>query len=51
MSQLQMAWLFRYAASGHPYFIPNTPLSRYFYKVFEDKGGMTPAISKKIAFG
>jgi len=51
MSQESMAHLQRFAPAGHPYFDKtNGDLSEYFYKVFREKGGMTPEISKSIGW-
>lgn len=49
MSQFAMATLWRRAPSGHPYLQGET--GEYFKKVFfEEKGGFTPEISKKIGW-
>ena len=46
MSQEEMARLWRFAAPGSPYLQGET--GEYFAKVFKDKGGFTPKISKRI---
>jgi hypothetical protein len=48
MSQMEMASLWRYAPSGHPYFDTSKPFSKVFDKRFEKLGGFTPIISKTI---
>lgn len=51
MSQIDMAKLWRFAPSGHPYFdCRNKEVFEYFKKKFEEKGGFTPAISKAIGW-
>ena len=51
MSQESMAWLQRFAPSGHPYFEKtNGDIAEYFNKSFQSKGGMTPEISKNIGW-
>ena len=44
----QMASLWRFAPSGHPYFDTNLPLFEVFNKRFKELGGMTTAVSKAI---
>ena len=51
MTQLEMARLWRFAPSGHPYFDSRLPLHDYFAKRFAKLGGMTPTISKQIGLG
>jgi len=51
LSQTDMARLWRFAPSGHPYFDNTNPLSEYFKEKFQEKGGMTPEISKQIGWG
>jgi len=46
MSQYEMAYLWRFAQVGEPLFQGDT--GEYFTKVFQEKGGMTPAISKSL---
>jgi len=47
MSQYEMARLWRFAPPGHPFFQGET--GQYFKHVFfEEKGGFTPAISKRL---
>ena len=50
MSHTEMAALWRFAKSGHPYFDMTTPLAAYFQTRFTDLGGMTPEISKAIGW-
>lgn len=47
MSQEDMARLWRFAPSGHPYFDRTNPISEYFSKRFK---GFTPEISKSIGW-
>lgn len=49
LSQREMAHLIRYAPVGHPYFnSSNGDLPQYFQAKFQEKGGMTPQISKSL---
>jgi hypothetical protein len=48
MSQEDMASLWRFAPSGHPYFRSDLPLFEHFQKRFK---GFTPELSKKIGWG
>jgi hypothetical protein len=48
MSQIEMARLWRFASSGHPYFDNNLPYFAIFKKRFEKLGGFTRCISKAI---
>lgn len=51
MSQIRMAFLLRFSPSGHMYFNDNNgDLPDYFAKVFIEKGGMTPDISKMLGW-
>ena len=52
MSQYDMAKLWRFAPSGHPYFdSTNGDLAEYFKnKFFNEGGGFTPRISKFIGW-
>jgi hypothetical protein len=50
MSQEDMASLWRFAPSGHPYFDNTIPLYAVFKKRFDELGGFTPEISKKIGW-
>lgn len=51
MTHLQMARLWRFAKSGHPYFDNrNGDLYDYFKAKFDEKGGMTTAVSKAIGW-
>lgn len=51
MSQEEMARLWRFAPTGHPYFDRRLPLFEYFEKRFKELGGFSPTISKKIGWG
>lgn len=48
MSQYEMARLWRFAPTGHPLLEGDT--GQYFAKVFKEKGGMTPGISKSLGW-
>lgn len=49
LSQQDMAHLYRFAPSGHPYFDnTNAEVSNYFSERFKHLGGMTTEISKLI---
>jgi hypothetical protein len=48
MSQIEMARLWRFAPSGHPYFDLSKPYFKIVKKRFEELGGFIPAISKAI---
>lgn len=48
MTQMDMARLWRFAPSGHPYFDTALPLHEHFAKRFKSLGGFTPTISKAI---
>jgi len=49
MTQVEMARLWRFAPIGHPLFAGDT--GDYFRKVFfEQKGGLTPAISRELGW-
>lgn len=50
MSQEAMASLWRFAPSGHPYFDNTLPLYAEFKRRFDELGGFTPEISKKIGW-
>lgn len=47
MGREEMARLWRFAPSGHPYF-KTGPVYDYFNERFTSLGGMSPEISKKI---
>lgn len=49
MSQFEMASLWRFAETGHPYFDRNLPYFEVFNKRFKELGGFTPEISKAIS--
>lgn len=49
MSHEEMASLWRFAPSGHPYFDNRLPYYRHFERRFlKNFGGFTPEISKRI---
>lgn len=48
MTHIEMARLWRFAPSGHPYF--EGELYQYFKNRFDSFGGFTPAISKSIGW-
>jgi hypothetical protein len=48
MTQIQMAKRWRFAVVGDPLLQGDT--GDYFAKVFNEKGGMTPGISKMIGW-
>ena len=49
MSHEDMCMLWRYSASGHPYFDNTKPYAKVFKdRLFKHFGGFTPEISKKI---
>ena len=48
MSQMDMASLWRFAPSGHPYFDNTLPLHKHFEERFKELGGFTTEISKRI---
>jgi hypothetical protein len=48
MSREAMCRLWRYAPSGHPYFVTGTEVWEHFDKRFKELGGFSPAISKMI---
>ncbi len=50
MSHLEMVSLWRFAPSGHPFFDDRYPLYIIFKKRFDELGGFTPEISKKIGW-
>lgn len=50
MSHIEMARLYRFAPSGHPYFNTELPYVKFFMKRFNELGGMTPEISKLIGW-
>lgn len=50
MSQTEMARLWRFAPSGHPYFDSTKPFFKIFKERFDNFGGFTPAISKTIGW-
>ena len=50
MTQISMAYLWRFAPSGHPYFDTTKPYFEIFRNRFNEIGGMTPEISKEIGW-
>lgn len=48
MSQLEMARLWRFAPSGHPYFDMRKPYYKIFKERFDKLGGFTPGVSKTL---
>lgn len=50
MSHLEMARLWRFVPSGHPYFDTTKPYFNLFEKRFREFGGFTPEISKKLGW-
>lgn len=50
MTQMEMASLWRFSPSGHPYFDSTLPYYEIFKKRFSELGGFTPAISKAIGW-
>ena len=50
MSQMEMAWIYRFSPLGHPYFDNQLPYSKVFHKRFDALGGFTPEISKALGF-
>lgn len=50
MSHADMARVYRFSPSGHPYFDRRLPLNKRFMERFSELGGMTPSISKQIGW-
>ena len=50
MDREDMARLWRFAKSGHPYFVNDSELYKHFVKCFKELGGMSPEISKRIGW-
>jgi len=50
MSREEMAQLWRFAPSSHPYFDTTFPLHAVFKKRFKELGGFSSRISKKIGW-
>lgn len=48
MTQFEMASLWRFAKNGHP--LLSGDVGEYFSKVFKEKGGFTPKISKELGW-
>lgn len=51
MSRIEMATLWRFAPSGHPYFDSSKPYYEIFKSRFDNLGGFSPEISKAIGWG
>ena len=51
MSQRDMATLWRFAPSGHPFFDSSLPYFELFSARFKELGGFNPQISKAIGWG
>jgi hypothetical protein len=51
LSREEMCRLWRFAPSGHVYFISGTEVHEHFDKRFKELGGFSPEISKKIGWG
>lgn len=47
----EMARLWRFSPSGHPYFVMGSPLWEAFEKRWKEFGGMNPTLSKKLGWG
>ena len=50
MSQTGMAYLWRFAPAGHPWFDSTKPFFKIFEERFNKLGGFTPSISKSIGW-
>lgn len=50
MTREEMCRLYRFAPSGHPYFVTGTEITDYFDKRFKELGGFSSEISKKIGW-
>ena len=50
MSHEQMCYLWRFSPSGHPIFDSSLSLFEIFNEKFQQLGGMTTEISKKIGW-
>ena len=50
MSRFNMARLWRFAPSGHPFFDNTLPLFEIFKARFDSLGGFSPAISKELGW-
>ena len=50
MSQIEMARLWRFAPSGHPYFDSTKPYFKIFEERFNKLGGFTSEISKNLGW-
>jgi len=50
MTHMEMAMLWRFAPTGHPFFDHTLPYYAIFKKRYDEFGGMTPEISKKIGW-
>ena len=50
LTHSEMAQLWRFAQSGHPYFDNRFPLFEYFKARFDKLGGMNTGVSKAIGW-
>ena len=50
MSQLEMAHHWRFDSTPSRYFGNSLEVGDYFQKVFKEKGGFTPEISKRLGW-
>jgi len=50
MTHLEMARLWRFAPTGHPYFDRSLPLYDHYSARFTSLGGWTPAVSKAVGW-
>lgn len=50
LTQIEMAYLHRFAPAGHIYFDGRLPYAEIFKQRFNELGGMTPEISKAIGW-
>ena len=50
MSQMEMARHWRFDRSGSRYFGRSKEVGDYFQKIFQEKGGFTPTISKTLGW-
>lgn len=46
----EMARIWRFAKSGHPYLRSDTPMASHFLNRFKQLGGWTSELSKKIGW-
>jgi hypothetical protein len=50
MTREEMCRLWRFAPSGHPCFVRDSPVADHFEVRFRSLGGFSPEISKKIGW-